>query len=386
MESPGATGKTGQRGLAEVADRVDRAVELRALPAPPLCMTPSFSVDSRADDVEVAALHWNQVVRRLRPDGSGYTALVQMRERLEARGQRVRSQADALDAALEPLLSLPGALSEAEERYGHGTVISWTLTGAAMAPTDGWYWVDLGEGVHVMELDPDVVVDFDEAAYARTRPVRTAGPGTTWGEMAERAWDVVDQVGARAVRAQSESDVYDFRLRIVEQVLREYEVFGYVDEFEPDPSGPQPVPRPDISRFKLDHLLFIVAAHEEVGTANPTEKRNPLLARIDERVMEWTPAVLGVSDKFKWYRGKAKRVAKHPLIEAYREKDDYDNDAGTGDNPSEGERLQEREHFDERIGQLYEKVSAAGMSTVRDVIARWRVRQFELDAGGSETE
>lgn len=406
--------------ISEAADRLEQHLGIRSLPRPPgyllrnyrdawltgsLAPTrtqpiepfPKF-IDGRLHPVlEYVAPHWNEAVRMLNSGGEwlgvseyGYSSLVQMRDRLQDHLKKADAESAPLEAQSVLLERSRWAFWREFDEYGPDAKVAATL-GDEPAQRDGsvWRWVKEDPWMYVLHLDEGDDEEHHDVfwnhflelwkKYGRSiMTFRKAFVNDTWRDAVHRAEGGFEDAEERLAPLNRLRSVLRFRKGVIEQVLKEHEILGYVEELRPGVQ--RPLQPPDISHYHPDQLLFIVLAHEAVmGDPHQRLHRSTLLmgkkgeiGGVDARVMqllEERPEDFGPVD-IEWYgvktgsNSKAMRLAASRPIKAYWATSEVPEDE---DGIPEGEDPCTRAYFDRRIKALYEEICAAGVCTVDHV-------------------
>ncbi len=253
VTSPPLLQKASRLDAAE-ADRIAAAYKVRTFPLPPgdLLGDEVFEIDEqgveRHDEAakRVVAPHWNAAVDLLGDGAEGYLALLRLRDRLAGRVAEFVREADQGSIRAEITSSVRQILSHEAKRYRPDLTIGDALAGAT-PPADnaGWWW------------EPRLSYRQQQFPVAGAPPAIVALRSTYLdGLVSTYEWEFKDTLveferewkwsralqratanEAQAERAMRDRDdrvheLAEFRLRVVEQVLREQELLGYVTEFD----------------------------------------------------------------------------------------------------------------------------------------------------------
>ena len=323
-----------------------------------------------------------------------------MGERLRAHLAQVDRRA-SLDEATSVLAErIQRAIEVEVQAYGLGEMAQASL-GDDPEPSElsKWYWHREGRWTYVLELKEEHVDSIWEEYSDRIRSARLVHNSDTWEDALGRAVAAYERAEENLQPLDRLREIVRFRLRVVEQVLKEYEVLGHVGMIDPSASDQRELEPPDISRFRSDHLLFIVLAHEAVQ-ANPAGNlsRSALLSGkgnedggIDARAIEIRNSQPDIRHHVPaWYsdpqggKGKAKALASGPPThvfwtseqvglaieeaDATLERDDLEQARG------EIRRRRERLYFDQQVEELFAEIADAGIRTVDDLALYLRDR------------
>lgn len=403
--------------VEDAAKELEEYAQVRVLPSPPgflfrdqihrynlvrfLMDEERARSDRRLAIYELVAPHWNAAVQRLNQGENGYASLIQLRNRLQ---QHVESEvAKAKPTATKAWLleRVQWAFGQAIDTYGEDALVGESLGDPPVQTEKSeWLW-SLGPGsLYILDLDRNHARDDLKEVWDTEAQwilnARSARADETWESASAYAAKALEDAQQRLVPLDHKRDVIRFRLRIVEQVLLEYEVLGHVSELslEENVAGDDDERRvepPDISYLYAgrmpERLLFIVLAHEAIQ-ADPERElsRSALLSGkgketiggIDGQVLRLQkerPDDFG-EGVLQWYvyesTGKASYLAHKEPIHAFWKTSD--RGAYIGD---DGEPLDRctRDYFDERIEELYAEISAAGVRTIDDVVPYLHGRQ-----------
>ena len=252
------------------ADRLAEGRRLRTIAQLPGSLLPDNPRDNdHYDDLVngVTAPHWNSAVALLQSGPQGYLALLQMRDRLDKhleKEQRVYERADVTRRVAVRVCQI--AQAEAK-RYGGATTLYASFRDERDTTGD-WEWTPDSSGLSFGQLPRpadmpdrycltdaevsgllgqyDALQDRDSPPFPRS--LLSFDPEYTWGDF--------ERVAAGHCRRPTDdwrerrTDLIEFRLSVVEQVLREHEVLGYVGEYG---ESPRPV---ELDEEQEEKLIF----------------------------------------------------------------------------------------------------------------------------------
>lgn len=343
------------KALKELADRADQFVNIRTLPRPPLYLQEDAYSSEQA--VALVAPHWNSAVEVLESGPSGYSALVQLHDRLVGHLQSVTETASWLESRSVLLDRVLDALHQEMHEHGADTEVYASLgENPATGELAEWRWM-VEKGRYVLERVGRYVDEIWRDHASRIQRYRVVYPHETWGDALSRTTSAYERTEQRLIPLDHRRDLVRFRLEVMEQVLKEYELLGLVKQLEQD-SAPRSLSPPDIDDYTVAELLFVVAAYKALEQ-DPSCKvmSTGIFAQVDER-LEDMKQLDEVGET--WYEGKAIRVAQRPRIRAYT------TTKGEGTRP--GKEEAKREDLEERVTQLAKELGEAGVKSIQDVL------------------
>lgn len=234
---------------AAEADRIAAVYDVRSYPVPPGELLTEQTEDyGHYDELfeRAVAPHWNAAVGLLRSGADGYLALVRLRDRLAGHVAAVVHTSDEQSALAALARSVRRVVAREAERHGLDAVIGTSLDDRPPSATeDGWWWEPRRswgqeEGTVVPDSPPAFFVL--RSAYLDTLASKTDSEqgdifvevqrGWTWGRALGRATSTEGRFSRqRSGLGTDVADLAEFRLKVVEQVLREHELLGHVAEF-----------------------------------------------------------------------------------------------------------------------------------------------------------
>jgi hypothetical protein len=331
-ETPPPRPMEGPRLDAAEAERIAAVYDVRSFPLPPgdLLGDTVFDNDQRGTDLfdeaakQAVAPHWNSAVYLLRgPDG--YIALVRLRDRLAGHIAGIVREADQRSIRASIARSVGRILASEAERHGSDTAIGASLDGLPLsAHGNGWSWEprrswpqeegaeEGGAEEEGAEEEGTVVPYSPPALFALRSAYLDALVAASESEHRDTFVEVQrDWTWARALSAASSAesrfsrkgfgtdvvDLAEFRLKVVEQVLREHELLGHVDEF-----GTGAHRRVELTSEQTAFLDAALAAIAEVeaDAEDPSNKRRRSWSNVNGRM----------SDKTGWHLSTLERIAE----------------------------------------------------------------------------
>ena len=247
----------------------------------------------------VTAPHWNSAVDTLRSGPQGYLALLQMRDRLDERLDRERRVYERAEVT-RSVAARVGRIVRAEaNRHGASTMMYVSLRDSGGGTSD-WEWapedavvdfiplprpVDMPDQYRLVDAEVTELLERYSTLRERDsvpfpRALLSFNPEDTWDDceriVAGRTWSW--KPGATEKWRERRVELIEFRLSVVEQVLSEHEVLGYVGEYG---ESPRPV---ELDEEQEEFLKAALRAFELVDK----RKLEPTWFAIQGKLAEWT--------------------------------------------------------------------------------------------------
>ena len=235
------------------ADRLAANRRFRVIPTPPgdvLVRDPQDDLDYREVIAETVAPHWNSAVAMLASGTDGYLALVTLRDRLKGRLAEER-RGDELDDLLDHIRARVLAVLR-KEADAHGAETNLLASSLALSQGSDHKWVSAYRTADVAttQADPPSLYCLHDAetlarvadykallgphGFDESRTLTQFDRDATWasciGQVAQRL-----RLFKRSTAWEARAEVVQFRLSVIDQVLREHEVLGYVGVYGESP-------------------------------------------------------------------------------------------------------------------------------------------------------
>ena len=310
---------TGPRVDAAEADRIATVYNVRSYPAPPFGLLTEAPRDYEQDEELTrrdAAPHWNSAVDLIRQGVDGYLALVHMRDRLAAHLAELTHQERQVSLPAEIDYVVRRILIYESKRHGPDATLEDSLEGDLPLGDTRWSWelrfssaqVD---GPEVLDEPPALLalrapeVDRLVAEYEGwdAQSLVEFERGATWAQCIEKqsngeVWRILGVRGPDPDVVQ----LVEFRLKVVEQVLREHEVLGHVDEFGAG-ARRRLAPSSDQTSFLDAAVAAIEAVEAEASDATSAETGRQSWANVSAKMTIATG----------WSTGRLERFAERDL-------------------------------------------------------------------------
>lgn len=303
---------------AEAADVLATDLDIRGIPLPPAHLlrvrtqkVPKEAVGAAAEAFVLP--HWNFAVELINQGGAGYSALLNMRTRLKEHWDRVDRRERQVEAQRIGVHNVRVFLFDEAALYGANMTLRESLE--PLAPPDeqdkdGWYWQ---HAQSALTAPVSISGDFGCRTFALRTPghegasdsrsedfytprsVREFHPEATWVDCIKHVEDFED-VTLHGIDSE-ELSVISFRLEIIEQVLREHEVLGFVGEIKTGDGSP-----PHIS-LSEERRSFVRAALKAIPKVESDVDAGIRRFRSFTAVLEEVELILG------WGNTRFKRVA-----------------------------------------------------------------------------
>lgn len=237
---------------AAAADWIASVYDVRTFPLPPgdLLGEIVFENDQHGYDLfdeaakRAVAPHWNSAVDLLR-GADGYLALVRLRDRLASYVAGIVREADQRSIRASIARSVGRILAHEAERHGADTEIGTALDGWLPSGDDEWQWEPRRsqgqeEGTVVPATPPALFAlrsaYLDALVAASENENRDmfveVQRNWTWDRALSAASSTESRFSRNAFGTGTNVvDLAEFRLKVIEQVLREHELLGHVDEY-----------------------------------------------------------------------------------------------------------------------------------------------------------
>ena len=271
------------------------------LPSPPALL---FEDEPNASSFTVSRWdllrpHWNGAVGMLKEGAGGYAALVLLHDRLKEHVARSKARLSEVQGTQRRYEALVRFLSSEATSFGVQTTLRESLGDSppnvldldtAESPTKRWQWCS-GPSFTVPpaseasgDLWPDYILMPTTRADSEDPHFRSPSfaAGLTWDEAIDKLDSRVATWTDVLVEAQLQHEVVEFRSRVVEHVLREFELLGYVDELGATPE--------DGRYFRLTKRQAKLVLEIESIRTNPEfefKSRNQLFEKLAEQLQAW---------------------------------------------------------------------------------------------------
>ena len=233
---------------AQEVDRTGALYRVREVPLPPGRLVPEWAISDDAGDIYeaheaaidyVVSRHWNSALEVLGRDG-GYSELVLLRSQLQDRLATLNREAEQRSARGRLARYLARVIEYESERLGRTSRVGEVLD-RNHPDHDVWRWeatpslVQMWCG-HLPDDEPEQVVlrsPFVDALVAQVGENRLVSfnRSLTWQEAALQAepsiFDFVDDRDEQGL-----AELVEFRIEVVDQVLREYEILGVAGAYD----------------------------------------------------------------------------------------------------------------------------------------------------------
>ena len=310
---PGST--QGPRLDKAEADRIAEAHDIRTYPVPPRKLLSERPQDS--DDYDglldrAVAPHWNSAVDLLRAGPEGYLALTRLRDRLADESSRLGREGEQVSLPAEIARRVHRVLSYEAERYGAESTLAASIPDRPEASGMLWWsweprWSLDQEHAPISFDDPPALfvlrspdIDGLVSEYAGTGTLVEFERDTTWASNLSRVSDAGLWYSDVSALSRYVDELVEFRLKVVEQVLREHEVLGHVQEF--GEGEPRRAVLSDEQTTFLDVALAAIGAVE----AEVDDPTSPAKGR-----RSWSNVSAKMHDKTGWSGNRLEGIAQN---------------------------------------------------------------------------
>ncbi len=328
----------------------------------------SWTIEEKMREFTIA--QWNDTVRLL-DGGAGYGLLSKLlakaRERLAANEERESE----LQATVLILQRMVGVLEAEAETRGGAATVDRSLVESGSSGGARWSWVGVErispthsgpqpEGILLRLEEPSVQEAIDEHPGLADLAVVKAAPSSTWDALLSRARIQLRRASEtdHHIRLESEQAMLTGRVHVIENVLREFEVIGYVNWMDKTQRL--------VIELDDDQEEFVAAAIEAIAAIDDAETRRVMRVRKSFNAIA---GLIGASDSLGWDKDTVETFVisrLNPVGEHLRLRDPlFEKWEGRGSGP--GPRSAQDDRYEAFRAGVIAIATAAGMDTANVV-------------------